>query len=48
MNTKQIVVILVIYYALWNKWPPPVTNTCSGEEKHQIIQNKALTISCIT
>ena len=37
VHTKQI---LVIYYALWNKWPPPMTNACSWEEKQQIIQKE--------
>ena len=44
----KFVVILVIYYAVWNKWPPSVTNACSGEEKQQIIQNKTLTILSTT
>ena len=37
VHTKQI---LIIYYALWNKWPPPMTNACSWEEKQQIIQKE--------
>ena len=35
-------------FALWNKWPLAVTNTCSGEEKQQIIQNKTFIISFTT
>ena len=45
---NKLVEVLVIYYALWNKWPPPVTNVGLREEKRQIIQNKTLTISCTT
>ena len=45
---NKFVVILVIYYFVWNKWPRPVTNACLGEEKQRIIQNKPLTILCTT
>ena len=37
---NKFLVILGLYYALWNKWPPPMTNACSWEEKQQIIQKE--------
>ena len=37
---KKVLVILGICYALWNKWPPPMTNACSWEGKRQIIQKE--------
>ena len=37
---NKFLVILGPYYALWNKWPPPMTNACSWEGKRQIIQKE--------